>query len=79
MIQVKFANVSSSQSHSMESEMKHSTSILSDSSMVNCFSETETQSERLRQHKSEFDTLIEHLHSSDFVKHMRELRASVIA
>ena len=59
--------------------MKHNASILIDSSMVNCFSETKTQSERLRDHKGKFDTLIDQLHSSDFAKHMRELRASVIS
>lgn len=58
--------------------MKHDAPILIDTSMVNCFSQTQSQSERLRDHKGKFDTLIEQLHSSDFVKHMRELRNSVI-
>lgn len=58
--------------------MRHTAIISVEASMTGCFEETGRQSEQLSRRKHEFDAMIEKLHSSAFVKHMRELQSSVI-
>ena len=49
-----------------------------DISMLECFRKSERQSAHLLEGKSDFDALIDQLRSSAFVKHMNEMRASII-